>query len=64
MNESHEKAKATRQRHQEAKARLWEEQRAAISAARTALTRVLEREDTTPAEIIQAAELLARLGER
>lgn len=59
---SQEKARTTRENNAEARISLIREQKAAISAARSALTKVLEREDTTPAEVIQAAQLLVELG--
>lgn len=62
MDEAHKKAQATRQRNQEARAEAYREQAAAIQAARLALQRVLEDKSATPAEVLQAAELLARLG--
>ena len=57
-----EKSVATRQRHAEARTQLWQEQRQAIETARKALLRVMEREDTTPEQLIRAAEALAKLG--
>jgi len=60
--DSKEKAKATRAAHQEAQRQLWAEQRAAINAARGALTRLMEREDATPEQILRAAELLVEIG--
>ena len=62
MNEAHKKAQATRERNQEARARRYEEQAANIRAARLALLRVMESEDATPAEILEAARLLAEIG--
>lgn len=62
MDEAHRKAQATRQRNQEARSALYQEQAAAVRAARMALQRVLESQEASPAEILQAAELLARLG--
>ncbi len=62
MNEAHKKAQATRERNQEARARRYEEQAANIRAARLALLRVMESEDATPAEILEAARLLAEYG--
>lgn len=57
-----EKGKLTRITNTEARIALLLEQKAAISATRCALTRLMEREDTTPAEILRAAELLAEIG--
>lgn len=62
MDESHKKAQATRERNQEARARRYEEQAASIRAARLALQRVMESEDATPAEILEASRLLVELG--
>ena len=53
MDESHKKAQATRERNQEA---------ASIRAARLAIQRVMESEDATPAEILEASRLLVELG--
>lgn len=57
-----EKSVATRQRHAEARAQLWKEQRQAIETARKAILRVMEREDATPGEILEAARLLAEIA--
>ena len=62
MDESHKKAQATRERNQAAQARRYEEQAASIRAARLALQRVMESEDATPAEILEAARLLVEIG--
>lgn len=59
---SQERAKLTRETNQEKRIALLRAQIEATNAARSALTKVLEREDATPAEIIQAAQLLAELG--
>lgn len=61
-DDSHKKAQATRERNKEAQARRYEEQTASIRAARLALQRVMEREDATNAEILEAARLLAEIG--
>lgn len=58
MDAAHEKGNETRRRNTEKRLALLEEQTAAIRAARTALTRVLESPDITPDQILQAAELL------
>lgn len=60
--DSKEKAKASREAHQEAQRQLWAEQRAAISAARVGLQRVMESAEATTAEILEAARLLAQIG--
>lgn len=57
-----EKARETRQRHQEAQRARYEAQRNAIETARTALLRVMEREDATSEQILEAARLLAEIG--
>ncbi len=62
MDESHKKARATRERNQEAQARQHEEQAASIRAARLALQRVMESKDATSAEILEAARLLVEIG--
>ena len=62
MDESHKKAQATRERNQEARARRYEEQAARLRAARLALQRVMESENATPAEILEASRLLIELG--
>ena len=62
MNESKMKAQATRERNREAQRRRYAEQAESIRAARLALQRVMEREDTTPAEILEAARLLIAIG--
>lgn len=59
---SQEKSRITREQNQQARIALLREQKAAISAARSALTRLMEREDTTPDETLRAAQLLAELG--
>lgn len=59
---SQEKAKITREQNQQARIALLQAQIDATNAARSALTKVLEREDITPAEILQASELLIELG--
>jgi len=41
---------------------LWAEQREAIKTARKGLLRVMEDPDTTTAEILEAARLLAELS--
>lgn len=62
MDEAHKKAQATRERNQEARAQRYEEQAASIRAARLALQRVMESEDATPGEILEAAQLLVEIG--
>lgn len=57
-----EKARNTREQNLQAQMALCMEQREAISAARSALTKLMEREDATPAEILQAAQLLVDIG--
>jgi len=60
--DSREKARATREANQEAQRLLWDEQRTAISAARVGLQRVMESEDATTEQILEAARLLAEIG--
>lgn len=62
MNESKMKAQVTRERNQEAQRQRYAEQAESIRAARLALQRVMEREDATPAEILEASRLLVELG--
>lgn len=62
MDKAHKKAQATRERNQEARARLWEEQRESIRTARKALLRVMENQEATPTEILEAARLLVKIG--
>ncbi len=62
MDESHKKAQATRQRNQEAQRRRHEEQAESIRVARLALQRVMEAQEATPAEILEAARLLVEIG--
>lgn len=57
-----EKGKLTRERNTEARIALLRAKIEATNAARSALTMVLKREDATPAEIIQASQLLVELG--
>ena len=62
MTESQRQAQETRKKNLEARTALYEAQRDAISAARVALQKVLEREDTTTDQALEAAKLLAELG--
>ena len=62
MDESHVKAQATRERNREAQRRRYAEQAESIRVTRLALQRVMEREDATPAEILEAARLLVEIG--
>lgn len=62
MDEAHKKARATRERNQEARARFFEERREAVRTVRKALLRVMESEEATPAEILEAARLLVEIG--
>lgn len=62
MDEAHKRAQATRERNQEARTALYQEQAAAKRAARLALQRVIEREDATAAELLEAARLLVEIG--
>lgn len=57
-----EKAAETRKAHQEAQAAVWREQRELLKTAREAMKRVLENKDSTPEQLIRAAEILADLG--
>jgi len=62
MDEAHKKAQATRERNLESRTALYQEQAAAKRAERLALQRVIEREDATAAELLEAARLLADIG--
>lgn len=62
MDEAHKKAQATRERNKEMQAQLWGEQREATRTARKALLRVMEMEDATPAQLLEAARLLTEIG--
>lgn len=62
MDEAHKRAQATREKNLEARAAMYREQAAAMRAARLALQRVIEREDATAAELLEAARLLAEIG--
>lgn len=53
---------STRQRNAEKRAERAAEQAAAIRAARLALQRVMESETATPAQVLEAARLLAEIG--
>lgn len=61
MYKAHIKAQATRERNLAARTVLYEEQAAAKKSARLALQRVTESPDATPAELLEAAKLLAEL---
>ena len=61
MDNSHKKAQATREANVAARTALYAEQAAAKRAARLALQRVTESPDATPAELLDAAKLLAEL---
>lgn len=62
MNESKMKAQATRERNREAQRRRYAEQAESIRVARLALQRVMESENATPAEILEASRLLVEIG--
>ena len=59
--DSKEKARETRIKNQEAQRRRYAEQAESIRAALLALQRVMEREDATPAEILEAGRLLVEI---
>lgn len=56
------KAKMTRERNQAARAELYREQAESIKLLRLALHRILDSPESTPEEILRAAELLAGLA--
>ena len=62
MTDSQKQAQETRKKNLEARTALYEAQSEAIRAARVALQKVLEREDTTTEQALEAAKLLADLG--
>ena len=62
ITDSKEKARGTRIKNKEAQRRRYAEQAESIRAEQLALQRVMEREDTTPAEILEAARLLIAIG--
>lgn len=55
-------AAETRRKNEEARRQLWEERRAAVKTARKGLLRVMDSDESTPAEILEAAKLLTELG--
>lgn len=61
MDKAHEQARATREANLAAQIARHEEQTAAKRVARLALQRVTENPDATPAELLEAARLLAEL---
>ena len=61
--DSKEKARETRIKNQDAQRRRYAEQAESIRAALLALQRVMEREDATPAEVLEAGRLLVEIGE-
>lgn len=61
MDKAHTQAQATKEANLAARTALYEEQAAAKRAARLALQRVAESQDATPAELLEAAKLLAEL---
>ena len=62
ITDSKEKARETRIKNQEAQRRRYEEQAESIRVARLALQRVMEAQEATPAEILEAARLLVEIG--
>lgn len=61
MDKAHAQAQATRQANLAARTAWYNEQTAAKRAARLAIQRVTELPDATPAELLEAAKLLAEL---
>ena len=61
MDKSHVKAQATREANLAARTAWYQEQTTARRVARLALQRVTENPDATPAELLEAARLLAEL---
>ena len=62
ITDSKEKARETRIKNQEAQRRRYAEQAESIRVARLALQRVMEAQEATPAEILEAARLLVEIG--
>ena len=62
MDEARKKAQATRERNREAQRRRYAEQAESIRVARLAHQRVMESENATPAEILEASRLLVEIG--
>lgn len=63
MNEAaRQKGIETRQRNAEARAEMWREQAELLAVAKEGLRRVLEREDSTTEQVLEAAKILAQLG--
>lgn len=62
MTDIQKKSQGTRQRNQEAKAALHEEQTAALRSARLAVQRIFDSAESTSEEILRAVELLIRLS--
>lgn len=62
ITDSKEKGRDTRIKNQEAQRRRYAEQGESIRVARLALQRVMESENATPAEILEAARLLVEIG--
>lgn len=60
--DSVEKARETRRKNEEARRQLWAEQREAVKTARKGLLRVMDSEEATSAEVLEAARLLIGLG--
>lgn len=63
MDKAHAQAQATRAANITAQTARMEEVTAAKRAARLALQRVTESPDATPAELLEAAKLLAELAQ-
>ncbi len=62
MDKSHQQAQETRRHNAEARVAEIREKTAALSAARHALSRVLEDPNATPEQVLEAARLLLELG--
>lgn len=62
ITDSKEKARETRIKNQEAQRRRYAEQVESIRVTRLALQRVMEAQEATPAEILEAARLLVEIG--
>ena len=62
MDKSHQQAQETRRHNAEARVAEIRAKTAALSAARHALSRVLEDPNATPEQVLEAARLLLELG--
>ena len=62
ITDSKEKGRDTRIKNQEAQRRRYAEQAEGIRVVRLALQRIMEAQEATPTEILEAARLLVEIG--